>query len=86
LRASVRISRWSSPDSPVPDRRDQVVLADDPLAVADQKRQQIEYLGSDRNQDRPATQLAPARVQDEILEKITHRAVSAVPIASRRRR
>jgi hypothetical protein len=34
-------------DPPAPDRRKQIVLADDSIPIADQERQQIEYLRLD---------------------------------------
>ena len=37
-------------DTPVPDRSQQGVLADDPVAILDQMQQKIEYLRLDRNQ------------------------------------
>ena len=55
--------------APVPDRVDQVVLADDALPVADQIIEQVEYLRRDRDDGRPALQFASVRVECVVLEK-----------------
>jgi hypothetical protein len=50
-------------DSPVPDRFDELVLGDDPLAVSHQMDQQIEDLRLDRHKLRTAPELAAIDVQ-----------------------
>jgi len=47
----------------VPDRRQQIILARDPIPVLDQIRQQIEYLWFDLDQLGAAPQLAPLEVE-----------------------
>jgi hypothetical protein len=49
-------------DPPVPNRRQQVVPAHHPIAISDQKLQQVEDLGFDRAQLALMAQLAPIRV------------------------
>ena len=53
-------------DPSVPDRRDQVVPADDPVAVLHQVREQVEDLGLDRDELRTAAQLAQLGVKPMI--------------------
>ena len=55
--------------APVPDRIDQVVLADDAPPVADQIIEQIEYLWRDRYDGGPALQFAQVRVECVVFEK-----------------
>src|SRR4029077_6440398 len=62
-------------DTPVPDGADEIILADDALPVADQVIEQVEDLGCDGDDVRPATQLAPVGVERESLEKIAQAAV-----------
>ena len=54
----------------MPDRRDQVVLADHALPVADQIFQQVEHLRLDRNQIGAAAQLAPVGIEGTIRKEI----------------
>ena len=54
----------------MPNRSDQIVLADHALPVADQVFQKIEDLRLDRNQIGPAAQLAPVGIESTILEQI----------------
>jgi hypothetical protein len=61
--------------APVPDGIDEVVLADDPLPVADQIIEQVEYLWRDGDGFRVAMQLAAVRVEYAILEQIAQAAV-----------
>jgi hypothetical protein len=56
-------------DAAIPDGGDQVILADDPIAVADQKQEEIEDLRLDRNERALATQLAPVGIEHVIVEK-----------------
>src|SRR5262249_44769869 len=57
-------------DAPVPDLSDQVVAADDALAVLDHISPQIEDLRLDGNPGIAAAQRAPFRVEGEIFEQI----------------
>jgi len=57
-------------DPPVPDGSEQIVLADDALAAADQVFEEIEDLGLQRDQPRSPPQLAPRRIQREILKGV----------------
>ena len=57
-------------DPAVPDTGDEIVLADDSLAVLDQVVQEIEDLRSKRNQISPTTQLAPIRIERIVFEQI----------------
>src|SRR5262249_44142132 len=50
-------------DPPVPDGGNQVVLADDSLAISDQIIQEVEDPRRNANELGSATQLAPVRVQ-----------------------
>jgi len=47
----------------VPDRRQQIILARDPIPVLDEIRQEIEYLWFDLDQLGAAAQLAPLEVE-----------------------
>jgi hypothetical protein len=58
-------------DAPVPDLSDQIVPADDALAVLDHERQQVEDLGLDGDQRLATAQLTPFRVERVVFEKIT---------------
>ena len=66
-------------DTPIPDGVDEVILADDALSVADQVIEQVEDLGRDGDDVRPAMQLAPVSVERERLEKI---AQAAIPLGT----
>ena len=46
----------------LPDRRQEIVLADDAFAVLDQVKEQVEYLGLNRNLLRPAKQLTASGI------------------------
>jgi hypothetical protein len=50
-------------DPSAPHRRQQIVLADDPITVADKEDKEIEYLRLDRQQRRPPAELAPVCVE-----------------------
>ena len=54
----------------IPNCANQIILADDALAVADQILQKVENLGSTGIADRLAAQLAPVGVERVILEEI----------------
>jgi hypothetical protein len=60
-------------DSAAPDRGDQVVPADDALAVAHQKDQQIEHLRLDRDPLSPPPQFAAVDIQRMFGEFKPHR-------------
>src|SRR5262249_24109267 len=47
-------------------------LADDPIAIAHQVDQEIEYLRLGRNRDRTAQQFAPVRVQTVVVKEKLH--------------
>jgi hypothetical protein len=55
-------------DAAIPHRIDQIVLANDALAVGDKVHQEIEHLGFDRNEVSAATQFAPRLVKDKVFE------------------
>jgi hypothetical protein len=57
----------------LPNRLDQVVIADHALAVGDQKFQNIEYLRVDSNNFAAATQLAPVTIKAEVLKPVDQR-------------
>jgi hypothetical protein len=59
-------------DSPAPDRRDEIVLADQAVAVLHQVGQQIEHLRLKRDLLAAAMELAPAGVEDMIGEEKLH--------------
>src|SRR5262249_6136179 len=54
----------------VPDRREEVVLADHAIAVLDQVNKEIENLGFDSDKLRSPAQLAAIRVERTFLEQI----------------
>jgi len=60
--------------SAVPDRADQVVLAYDALAVADEIVKEIENLRLGRDNTGPSPQFAAIGVERKILELVNHRA------------
>ena len=66
----------------VPDRGDQLVLADQPVAVLDQQEQQREHLRLDGDRTIVLKQLEPAQVEDEIAHRVTHRQILARPTKS----
>src|SRR5215467_161463 len=57
-------------DPPVPDCSNQVVLADNPIAVFDQVFKEIEDLRGHGNQQTSPTQLAAVRVERKVCEAI----------------
>src|SRR4029079_1304225 len=57
-------------DPSLPDGCDQVVLADDMLAIVDQIDQQVEHLRLDRDQFAARAQFAAVGVQGKIVEEI----------------
>jgi hypothetical protein len=67
----------------MPDRRQQVVLADDAITLPNQVNQEIENLGLDRHQVRSPPQLAAIRVERTILEQI---AQNSIPLVTQRPR
>ena len=62
-------------DPAVPDRRDQVVFADDAVAVLHQVNQQVEYLRLDSNGLRTPAQLTPVGIKCMISQEKLHVAV-----------
>src|SRR5262249_34159794 len=79
-------------DPPIPDCGNQIVLADNPLAVLDQVFEEIEDLRRDDNRLRSPTQLAAVRVERKVCESIKQIAVLrpkrrlAATLAHRRRK
>src|SRR6266853_1719678 len=69
-------------DPPSPDTRDQVVLADNALSIADQVLQEIENLGLEGNCVGSATEFASFRVEDAIVEEV-QQVTSASGLCSR---
>ncbi len=65
-----RAQRQFGHDAAAPDRFDQIIPADDVLAVADQVDQEVEDLGLHGNDGGAGAQLAPVRVERVIVEKI----------------
>ena len=61
--------------APVPDGVNEIVFADDALAVADQVFEQIEHLRRDGDGIRSAMQLPPVRVKCVVLEEIAQTAI-----------
>jgi hypothetical protein len=57
----------------LPDRAQEVVLADDPCAVTDQIDEQIKYLRLDRNHGSGSTQFAPFHIEHTVVEQPVHR-------------
>jgi hypothetical protein len=57
-------------DASVPDRCDQIVLADDAFAVADEVFQEVEDLGLDRDKAARAPQLTPVAIENKVLESV----------------
>ena len=66
--AEPRAERRLRHDAPVPDRVDQLVLADDPVAVAHQVDEQSNTCGSISGCGFPAPQLVPGKINLEIGE------------------
>ena len=59
-------------DPAAPDRRDEIIFADDAVAVLDQIDQQVEHLRLDGNRLRPAAQLAPVGIKRMIGKEKLH--------------
>ena len=59
-------------DTAVPDRLDQIVLADDPLAVLDQIDQQVEHLRPHGDRTRSPGKFPPVGVENAIFEQELH--------------
>ena len=59
-------------DPPVPDRRNQIVLADDAIPVFDKVDQNIEDLGLDRDHGVTRAQFTALAVERKILEQKQH--------------
>src|SRR5262245_57700296 len=57
-------------DASIPDLCDEIVLADDAVAIADQEDQEVEGLRCKGDQVSPATQLAAVRVERIVVEQI----------------
>ena len=71
-RIDPRSQRRFRNDAVAPDRRDQFVLAGDPIAVFDQVGQELEHLGFDRNCNGAMMQLAPIGVESVIVKQEQH--------------
>ena len=69
----------------MPDRRQQVILADDPIAVAYQANQEIEHLRLDSHKRASSTQFAPICVEGAVFEKIAHVCILLIVAAAHRR-
>src|SRR5262249_27667299 len=67
-------------DTPVPHPRDQVVLADHAVAVANQKNNEVEDLRLDRDERAFATQLAPVGIKNMVLEEEQQLAAPALAL------
>ena len=65
-------------DPAAPDRRDKIVLCDNPVAVFHQTNQQVEHLRLDRNGLGPTAQLAQLGVQRMTRKRKLHCAVPGV--------
>jgi hypothetical protein len=61
---------------------DQIVLADNAVAIADEIDQQVEHLGFERDRLARAAQLAPPNIEYVIAEREQHRR-SPCPMAAR---
>lgn len=72
-RIDTRRQRRVRDDAPAPDRRDELVLADHPLALTDEIRQEIENLRLERNRVTAATQLTPVDIEHAVAERKDHR-------------
>jgi len=59
-------------DPSIPNRRQEIILADDVIPIPDQVEQKIEHLRLDRHQFGAARQLTPVRVESMIAEQVTH--------------
>jgi hypothetical protein len=59
-------------DAPVPDVREQVILAYDAVAVADQMQDKVEHLRLDMNRVARAAELAPVSVDRVVAEQKPH--------------
>src|SRR5215472_8373726 len=68
-------------DPPGPHGIEELVLADDVLAVPHQMQQQVEDLRSDGDRLSAARELPPVRVDHIVLERVLHVALSSPPIA-----
>ena len=62
-------------DTPIPDGIDQVILADNPLPVADQVFEQVKHLWRDGEDVCPATKLTPVSVECVVVEQIAQTAI-----------
>ena len=80
------VSAESETSRPIQNFGDQFVLADDPLATADQVKQKVEDFGLDRQQCIATTQLAPVGIERIFVEEIEQIRCSglAAPNLSRR--
>ena len=61
--ALMRLARQLGNDAPVPDRGQQIVLGDDPVAVSHQMNKKIENLGLDSDKRTSPAQFPPIRVE-----------------------
>ena len=75
------VSVASEVDAALPDRGDQIVLADDAIAVLHQVNQQVEHLRLDRDRLGAAAQLAPVGIKHMICKEKLHAARSWSRIA-----
>ena len=67
-RADTGTQRRLRNDPALPDRIDQLVLADDPVAVADQEEQQVEHLRLDPDGLPAPAQLMPSEIDFKLAE------------------
>jgi hypothetical protein len=68
-RIDPRCDRRIRNNAPVPHRGEQVVPADDAIAIANQELKEVEHLRLDRDQPRSRTQLAPLAIENDVGEK-----------------
>ena len=73
LRAAlIRLASVDSETIRAPDRSQQIVFANYPIAVSDKEEQEIKHLGLDRQQHGSPPQLAALRVEQVIFEQEPH--------------
>ena len=66
-------------DAPVPNGRDDIILADDACPVSDEVVEKIKYLRCNGNHVRPAAQLATVGVEHAVFEEIAQVGPLAAP-------
>jgi hypothetical protein len=59
-------------DASLPDRVEQIILADDPVPVSDQMEQEVEHLRFHLDQLGASAQLPPCRIENVIAEGKKH--------------